>query len=67
MAGENPMALEAQGIDVLLVRSMAVILGSALMAIGGAYLTMSAFSLFVIKSNIRSPYNRNLSNWQSNK
>ena len=43
MAGENPMALEAQGIDVLFVRSMAVILGSALMAVGGAYLTMSAF------------------------
>ena len=40
------MALEAQGIDVLLVRSMAVILGSALMAVGGAYLTMSAFDAF---------------------
>ena len=46
MAGENPMALEAQGIDVLLVRFTAVILGSALMAVGGAYLTMSAFDAF---------------------
>ena len=46
MAGENPMALEAQGIDVLFVRSMAVVLGSALMAVGGAYLTMSAFDAF---------------------
>ena len=46
MAGENPMALEAQGIDVLLVRTIAVILGSSLMAIGGAYLTMSAFDAF---------------------
>ena len=46
MAGENPMALEAQGIDVLFIRSIAVILGSALMAVGGAYLTMSAFDAF---------------------
>ena len=46
MAGENPMALEAQGIDVLFVRTLAVILGSALMAVGGAYLTMSAFDAF---------------------
>ena len=46
MAGENPMALEAQGIDVLLVRTVSVILGSSLMAIGGAYLTMSAFDAF---------------------
>ena len=46
MAGENPMALEAQGIDVLLVRTVSVIIGSALMAVGGAYLTMSAFDAF---------------------
>ena len=46
MAGENPMALEAQGIDVLFVRLTAVSLGSALMAVGGAYLTMSAFDAF---------------------
>ena len=46
MAGENPMALEAQGIDVLLVRTLSVILGSSLMAVGGAYLTMSAFDAF---------------------
>jgi general nucleoside transport system permease protein len=46
VAGENPMALEAQGIDVLLVRTLAVVFGSALMALGGAYLTMSAFDAF---------------------
>ena len=46
VAGENPMALEAQGIDVLGVRTLAVIIGSALMALGGAYLTMSAFDAF---------------------
>ncbi|MDG2474251.1 MAG: ABC transporter permease [Paracoccaceae bacterium] len=46
MAGENPMALEAQGINVLTIRALAVMLGSALMAVGGAYLTMSAFNAF---------------------
>ncbi len=46
MAGENSMALEAQGINVLSIRTGAVMVGSALMAIGGAYLTMSAFDAF---------------------
>ena len=40
------MALEAQGIDVLMVRTIAVVLGSALMAVGGAFLTMSALAAF---------------------
>lgn len=46
MAGENPMAVEAQGINVLTVRTAAVAVGSAFMAMGGAYLTMSAFDAF---------------------
>ncbi len=46
MAGENPVAVEAQGIDVLLVRTGAVVVGSAFMAVGGAFLTMSAFDAF---------------------
>ena len=46
MAGENPVAVEAQGIDVLALRCGAVVVGSALMAVGGAYLTMSAFDAF---------------------
>ena len=46
VAGENPMALEAQGIDVLGIRTLAAMIGSALMALGGAYLTMSAFDAF---------------------
>lgn len=46
IAGENPVALEAQGINVLTVRTLAVMLGSALMAVGGAYLTISAFDAF---------------------
>lgn len=46
IAGENPVALEAQGINVIRVRTLAVMLGSALMAIGGASLTISAFDAF---------------------
>ncbi len=46
MAGENPAAVEAQGINVLAVRSGAVVVGSAFMAVGGAFLTMSAFDAF---------------------
>lgn len=46
MAGESPSAMEAQGIDVLLIRTGAVMVGGALMAVGGAYLTMSAFDAF---------------------
>lgn len=46
IAGENPIALEAQGIDVIRVRTLSVMLGSALMAIGGASLTISAFDAF---------------------
>jgi simple sugar transport system permease protein len=44
--GENPAAAEAQGIDVYLMRIGAVMAGSALMAVGGAFLTMSAFNAF---------------------
>ena len=46
MAGENPLAVEAQGIDVLAVRTGAVMVGSALMAVGGAFITMSWFDAF---------------------
>ncbi|HEV7255220.1 MAG TPA: ABC transporter permease [Mesorhizobium sp.] len=45
-AGENPAAVEAQGISVSAVRIGAVMAGSALMAIGGAFLTLSAFNSF---------------------
>ncbi|MBK1871455.1 ABC transporter permease [Taklimakanibacter albus] len=45
-AGENPAAVEAQGIDVTKVRILAVVAGSALMGIGGAFLTLSAFNSF---------------------
>jgi simple sugar transport system permease protein len=48
MVGENPMAAEAQGLNVHLLRSGAVIVGSALMAVGGTFLTLSAFDAFYI-------------------
>ena len=46
MTGENPHAAEAQGINPMVIRYGAVMAGSALMAIGGAFLTMSAFNSF---------------------
>lgn len=48
MVGENPAAAEAQGIDVFAVRTGAVVAGSGLMAIGGAFLTLSAFDSFFV-------------------
>jgi len=44
--GENPAAVEAQGLSVTGLRSGAVIVGSGLMAVGGAFLTLSAFNSF---------------------
>ena len=44
--GDNPAAVEAQGLDVHALRIGAVVAGSALMALGGAFLTMSAFNAF---------------------
>ena len=46
MVGENPLAAEGQGINVFAVRAGAVIVGSGLMGIGGAFLTISAFDAF---------------------
>lgn len=45
-AGENPAAVAAQGLSVTGIRMGAVIIGSGLMAVGGAFLTMSAFDSF---------------------
>src|SRR5690242_12755391 len=39
MAGENPAAAEGQGLNVYAVRTAAIVAGSALIAIGGAFLT----------------------------
>ena len=46
MTGENPHGAEAQGINPVAIRYCAVMLGSALMAVGGAFLTLSAFNSF---------------------
>ncbi|MEP2892660.1 ABC transporter permease [Tateyamaria sp.] len=46
MTGENPHAVEAQGLNPNLIRVGAVVAGSALMAIGGAFLTTAAFNSF---------------------
>ncbi|MEK1904040.1 MAG: ABC transporter permease, partial [Rhizobium sp.] len=46
MTGENPHAAEAQGINPIRIRYGAIIAGSALMAVGGAFLTLAAFNSF---------------------
>ncbi|NKJ04714.1 ABC transporter permease [Rhizobium sp. SG741] len=46
MTGENPHAAEAQGVNPMKVRYGAVVAGSALMGMGGAFLTLSAFNSF---------------------
>jgi ABC-type uncharacterized transport system permease subunit len=46
MTGENPHAVEAQGLDPTLIRVGCVMAGSALMALGGAFLTTAAFNSF---------------------
>ena len=44
--GDNPDSVDAQGLSVYGLRTGAVVVGSALMAMGGAFLTMSAFDAF---------------------
>lgn len=44
--GDNPAAVDSQGLSVYGLRMGAVVAGSALMALGGAFLTMSAFDAF---------------------
>ena len=47
MTGENPHGAEAQGINPIAIRIGAVMVGSALMGVGGAFLTLSAFNSFL--------------------
>ncbi len=44
--GDNPDAVDAQGLSVYGLRIGAIVAGSAIMALGGAFLTMSAFDAF---------------------
>ena len=46
MTGESPEAVEAQGLNPIRIRIGAVVAGSALMAVGGAFLTTAAFNSF---------------------
>lgn len=46
MVGENPAAVESQGLSVAALRSGAIVGGSALMGVAGAFLTLSAFNAF---------------------
>lgn len=46
MTGENPHAVDAQGIDPILLRIGTIMAGSALMGLGGAFLTLAAFNSF---------------------
>ncbi len=46
MTGENPHAVEAQGLNPIRIRIGAVMAGSGLMALGGAFLTTGAFNSF---------------------
>ncbi len=46
MVGENPAAAEGQGLSVAAVRIGAIVAGSALMGVAGAFLTLSAFNAF---------------------
>lgn len=44
--GDNPDAVDAAGLSVQALRVGAVVAGSALMGVGGAFLTLSAFDAF---------------------
>jgi general nucleoside transport system permease protein len=46
MVGENPEAVEGQGLNVAHLRTGAVVAGSALMGVAGAFLTLAAFNAF---------------------
>ncbi|CAN5628265.1 ABC transporter permease [soil metagenome] len=46
MVGESPAAAAGQGIDVVRTRIGAVVAGSALMGVAGAFLTLAAFNAF---------------------
>jgi simple sugar transport system permease protein len=46
MVGENPQAVESQGLSVASLRTGAIVAGSALMGVAGSFLTLSAFNAF---------------------
>lgn len=46
--GENPEAADAAGIDVARTRYVALVVGGALMALGGAFLTLAVLGTFTL-------------------
>ncbi|MFT4190965.1 MAG: ABC transporter permease [Comamonas sp.] len=46
MVGESPQAAESQGVPVAATRTAAIVIGSALMGVAGAFITLSAFNAF---------------------
>lgn len=46
MTGENPHSVDAQGLNPIMIRIFAIVVGSALMALGGSFLTTAAFNSF---------------------
>lgn len=46
MVGENPQAAEGQGVSVAVTRTVAIVVGSALMGVAGSFLTLAAFNAF---------------------
>ncbi|MGR3492821.1 MAG: ABC transporter permease [Shimia sp.] len=46
MTGENPHAVDAQGIDPIWLRIWTIMAGSALMGLAGSFLTLAAFNSF---------------------
>ncbi|MFM0740128.1 ABC transporter permease [Paraburkholderia xenovorans] len=48
LVGEHPQAAHAQGLSVVAIRYGALCTGSAIMALGGAFLTTAVFNSFVI-------------------
>jgi len=46
--GENPVVADTVGVNVLLVRTLCLVAGGALMGIGGAFLTLAHQNMFLI-------------------
>jgi simple sugar transport system permease protein len=47
-AGEHPRAAETMGVDVYRIRYLAVLIGAALVGVGGAYFTIVLLSTFIL-------------------
>jgi simple sugar transport system permease protein len=56
--GENPRAADAAGVSVWWMRTQALVIGSALMAVGGAYLTISQFQRVHLRGYFRARLGR---------